>query len=53
MLAFELVLAIVFIIWFAVSPHFLIRHLRWSPMERFFGSIGMSFALLYLASGAI
>ena len=54
MLALEALLAIALLVvcGFAAG-FFFIRHLRWRPMEKLCGSIGTSFALLYLVFGAI
>src|SRR5579862_8934865 len=49
MLAFEILVAILLLVVCGFAPgFFLVRHLRWSPMEKLCGSIGASFALLYL-----
>src|SRR5215471_18497888 len=49
MLALQLLLAIALLVVCGFAPgFFLVRHLRWSPMEKLCGSIGASFALLYL-----
>src|SRR5215472_1942453 len=54
MLALQLLLAIALLVVCGFAPgFFLIRHLRWSPMEKLCGSIGASFALLYLIFSAI
>src|SRR5438445_707919 len=54
MLALELLLAIALLLVCGFAPGFLlIRHLRWSLVEKLCGSIGTSFALLYLAFGTI
>ena len=51
-MSFVLVLCLLAICGFAPGFFFL-RRLRWSPMEKLCGSIGLSLALLYLASWAI
>jgi uncharacterized BrkB/YihY/UPF0761 family membrane protein len=49
MLALEVLLAIVLLVVCGFAPgFFFIRRLRWTPMEKLCGSIGMSFILLYL-----
>src|SRR5438105_5811574 len=54
MVALELLFTLVLLVVCGFAPgFFLVRHLRWSPMERFCGSVGASFALLYLAFGII
>lgn len=54
MLLFELLLAVVLLLVCGFAPgFFFIRRLRWSPMEKLCGSIGASFALLYLVSATI
>lgn len=54
MLPFELLLAVVLLVVCGFAPgFFFIRRLRWSPMEKLCGSIGASFALLYLVAGTI
>ena len=54
MLALQLLRVAVLLLICGFAPgFFLIRHLRWSPMEKLCGSIGMSFVLLYLAFGAV
>jgi len=51
-MSFVLVLCLLAICGFAPGFFFL-RRLRWSPMEKLCGSIGLSLALLYLTSWAI
>ena len=51
-MSFVLVLCLLAFCGFAPGFFFL-RRLRWSPMEKLCGSIGLSLALLYLASWAI
>jgi hypothetical protein len=51
-MSFFLVLCLLAICGFAPG-FFFVRRLRWSPMEKLCGSIGLSLALLYLASWAI
>jgi hypothetical protein len=54
MVALDLALALVLLVICSFAPgFFFIRHLRWSPMEKFCGSIGLSFLLLYLSFGAV
>ena len=54
MLALELVLALVLLVVCSFAPgFFFIRHLRWSPMEKLCGSIGLSLILLYLSFGTV
>ena len=54
MLALEVLLVLVLLVVCGFAPgFFFIRHLRWSPMEKLCGSIGASFAMLYLLAGTI
>jgi hypothetical protein len=54
MLALEVLLVLVLLVVCGFAPgFFFIRRLRWSPMEKLCGSIGASFALLYLVFGTI
>jgi hypothetical protein len=54
MLALEILLALVLLLICSFAPGFLvIRHLRWSPMEKLCGSIGASLGMLYLVFGTI
>ncbi len=54
MLALEVALVLVLLVVCSFAPgFFFIRHLRWSPMEKLCGSIGLSLILLYLSFGAV
>jgi len=54
MLALQLALVLVLLVVCSFAPgFFFIRHLRWSPMEKLCGSIGLSLILLYLSFGAV
>ena len=54
MLALEVLLVLVLLVVCGFAPgFFFIRRLRWSPMEKLCGSIGASFALLYLVFGTV
>ena len=54
MLALQLALVLVLLAVCSFAPgFFFIRHLRWSPMEKLCGSIGLSLILLYLSFGAV
>jgi hypothetical protein len=54
MLALQLGLALALLLICGFAPgFFLVRRLRWSPMEKLCGSVGASFILVYLAFGLI
>lgn len=54
MLALQILLAILLLAVCGFAPGFIfIRHLRWNPMEKLCGSIGVSFTLLYLVSAGL
>ena len=54
MLVLECGLALILLTICGFAPgFFLLRRLRWNPMEKLCGSIGLSFVLLYLAFGIV
>src|SRR6266436_82700 len=54
MLVFQLGLLLILLLVCSLAPGvFLIRKLRWSPMEKLCGAIGLSLTLLYLASWGV
>jgi hypothetical protein len=54
MLVLGVLLAMVLLVVCGFAPgFFLVRHLRWSPLEKLCGSVGASFGLLYLVLWAL
>ena len=54
MLALQLILTLILLAIGSFAPgFFLVRRLRWSPLEKLCGSIGLSLILLYLAAWGI
>ena len=54
MITFEILLAVALLVICGFAPgFFFIRHFRWSPMEKLCGSLGASFALIYLVFTAV
>jgi len=53
MMAFQIALLLVLMCVCSVAPgFFLVRRLRWSPLEKFCGAVGLSLVLLYLTAFA-